>query len=125
MARKVLYRVRDNSVMQYKLAKKEYDNAKIYHDKAYAKLLRSAKAVLRLYVPLKNAVSDNDWSSKKITRVKLANKSKNIELTLIDTVNGVSKETYWKFPSWMMGADKDKVVEGLQQQIEEQGKKYK
>lgn len=124
MALKVLYRVRDNSVAQYKLAKKEYDNAKIYHDKAYAKLIRSAKTVLSLYVPLKNAVSDVDWSEKKITRVKLANKGKNIELALVHRVDGVSRETYWKFPSWMMGADKDKVVEGLKQQIEEQGKKY-
>lgn len=123
MALKLRSRIQNSVVAKYKAAKKELEEQKRFHDRAYASLIRAANTVLKYYVPLKNEVSDVDWSMKKIVRAKLVHNSKYIELTL-NHHSDPSKESYWKFPAWMIDADRDRVIEGLKQQVAEQGKKY-
>jgi hypothetical protein len=116
-------RIQNSTVSKYKAAKKEFEEQKRFYDRAYADLIRAANIVLKQYVPLKNQVSDVDWSQKKIVRVKLVHNSKYVELTM--SHNESLKESFWKFPAWMIEADRDRTIEGLKQQIAEQGKKYK
>ena len=123
MALKLRSRIQNSVVAKYKAAKNEFEEQKRFYDRSYAALIRAANTVLKSYVPLKNEVSDVDWSMKKIVRAKLVHNSKYIKLTL-NHHSDPSKESYWKFPAWMIDADRDRVIEGLKQQIVEQGKKY-
>ena len=101
----------------------EYKEAKTAYESAYAKLKAEATRVLKLYVPLKHAVSDRNWLDKYITAIKIANGGKTVELTLEYNIEN-SVVSYWKFPTWMIGADTDRSVEGLTQIIEEDSRKF-
>jgi hypothetical protein len=101
----------------------EYKEAKTAYESAYAKLKDEATRVLKLYVPLKHAVSDRNWSGKYITDIKIANGGKTVELTLEYNIEN-SVMSYWKFPSWMIGADTDRIVEGLTQIIEDDRQRF-
>ena len=101
----------------------EYKESKTAYESAYAKLKAEATRVLKLYAPLKHAVSDRNWSGKYITALKVANGGKTVELTLEYNIEN-SVVSYWKFPSWMIGADTDRIVQGLTQIIEEDRQRF-
>ena len=124
---KVVHRgraVRKNQLLSaFVERQEEYKEAKTAYESAYTKLKAEATRVLKLYVPLKHAVSDRDWSSKYITALKIANGGKTVELTLEYNIEN-SMVSYWKFPSWMIGASEERIVEGLKQIIEEDGRRF-
>lgn len=103
----------------------EYAEAKTAYDTAYAKLKAEATRVLKLYAPLKNAVSDRDWSNKTIDKIKVTKSGRVIELELyLSSRYGYEHVSYWEFPSWMIGSTDERIVEGLKQIIEEDGQRF-
>lgn len=117
-------RVKNKTVFKFLTAKSEHQAAKIAFDVAYAELMREAKRVFNIFVPLKNAVSDRSWAGKQINKLKVTRGGKAIELTLVYNIEN-SKESYWEFPTWMIGADVDRITDGIQEMLHEQGLKYK
>jgi hypothetical protein len=100
----------------------EYKEAKTAYESAYAKLKAEATRVLKLYAPLKNAVSDRNWDGKRIVSAKLTKSARVIELVLNTNGSyGYTHESFWEFPSWMIGADTDRIVDGLKQIIQDDG----
>ena len=100
----------------------EYTEAKAAFTSAYDKLVAEANRILKLYVPLKNAVSDRKWDGKRIVSVKLTKSARVIELVLnTNSSFGYTHESFWEFPSWMIGATDDRIVEGLKQIIHDDG----
>lgn len=99
----------------------EYKEAKTAYESAYEKLKSEATRVLKLYAPLKNAVSDRNWSNKVIDKLKVKKSGRVIELELHQSGDHVS---YWEFPSWMIGANTDTIVEGLNKIIEEDRQRF-
>lgn len=117
--------VRKNQVLSTFVERKaEYEEAKIYFDSAYAKLKVEADKVLKLYVPLKNAVSNVNWDRKCITAIKISNGGKMIEVTLIENGTYDDHKSFWKFPAWMIGSTSDRIIEGLNIIIEEDSKRF-
>lgn len=116
-------RVKNKTVFKFLTAKNEHQAAKIAFDSAYAELMREAKRVFKIFVPLKNAVSDRSWSGKQISKLKVTRAGKAIELTLVYNIEN-SRESYWEFPAWMIGADADRITAGVQEMLHEQGLKY-
>lgn len=102
--------------------KAELQEATVDYDKAYTKLNLEATRVLRLYAPLKNAVSNRDWSRKHIKNIKITNMGKMIELALC--VDFYSQISYWRFPSWMIGSTDERIVEGLKKIIQEDAERF-
>lgn len=113
--------VRKNQVLSSFVERKtELEEATASYKKAYAKLESEANRVLQLYIPLKNAVSTRRWNGKKITKIKIANGGKTIELTLYEHGSyGYEHESYWKFPAWMVGSTTERITEGLKKIIDE------
>lgn len=118
--------VRKNQVLASFLERQaEYAEAKTAYDSAYAKLKAEANRVLKLYAPLKNAVSDRNWSIKTIDKISVKKSGRIIELELYQSSRyGYEHLSYWEFPSWMIGASEDRIVEGLKQIIEEDSKRF-
>ena len=63
-------RVKNAVVSKFLTASDELSAAQVALDSAYAELLRETKKVYNIFVPLKNEVSDTDWSTKTISKVK-------------------------------------------------------
>jgi len=113
--------VRKNQVLSSFVERKsELAEATASYEKAYAKLKADANRVLQLYVPLKNAVSTKRWDRKRITKIKIVCGGQMLELTLYEHgSHGYEHKSYWKFPSWMIGATTERIVEGLNKIIDE------
>lgn len=112
-------------IATYLERKEEYDEAKRIYDSAYAAIATEATRVLKLYAPLKNAVSDRNWNGKFIKKLKVTKSGRVIDLVLGQTGSyGYEHETYWEFPSWMIGAADDRIIEGLKKIIEEDGQRF-
>lgn len=118
--------VRKNQMLAAFLERKEeYDEAKRTYDASYAKLVAEATRVLKLYAPLKNAVSDRNWNGKIINKLKVTKSGRVIDLVLHQSGSyGYEHESFWEFPSWMIGATDDRIVEGLQKIIEEDSVRF-
>lgn len=118
--------VRKNQLLASFLERQaEFAEAKTAYDSAYAKLKAEATRVLKLYVPLKNAVSDRNWSNKTIDKISVKKSGRVIELELyLSSRYGCEHVSYWEFPSWMIGSTDERIVEGLKQIIEEDGKRF-
>lgn len=118
--------VRKNHIIaSYLERKEEYDESKRSYDSAYTKLVAEATRVLKLYVPLKNAVSDRNWSGKVISKLKVTKSGRVIDLVLHQSGSyGYEHESFWEFPSWMIGAAEDRIIEGLKKIIEEDSQRF-
>jgi hypothetical protein len=116
-------RVKNKTVFKFLTARDGFQEAKIALDIVYAELMREAKKVFNIFVPLKNSVSDKSWSGKQISKLKVIRGGKYIELTLTYNIEN-SKESFWEFPVWMIGADADRITAGIQEMLHEQGLRY-
>ena len=116
-------RVKNKTVFKFLTARDGFQEAKIALDVVYAELMREAKKVFNIFVPLKNAVSDRSWAGKQISKLKVIRGGKYIELTLTYNIEN-SKESFWEFPVWMIGADTDRITAGIQEMLREQGLRY-
>lgn len=127
-----LRRVRNKIVADLIVARDEFDAADRKLMAAQAETIRHVEAVLKIYVPLKNAVSDADWSIKRVVRVKPVNNGANLEVTLHSPIYveiygqqmETFKESFWKIPSWMVGSTPDRIQQGLIDQLAEQSLRY-
>lgn len=117
-------RVKNAVVSKFLTAKDEHGAAQVALDSAYAELLLETKKVYNIFVPLKNAVSDTDWGSKTISKVKATKSGRVIEVKLQNKTDP-RKESYWEFPAWMIGASVDRITDGIQDLLTEQGLQYK
>lgn len=116
-------RVKNKTVFKFLTARSEHQAARIAFDVAHAELMREAKKVFNIFVPLKNAVSDKSWTGKQISKLKVIRGGKYIELTLTYDIEN-SKESFWEFPVWMIGAEADRISDGIQEMLREQGLRY-
>ena len=117
-------RVKNAVVSKFLTANDELSAAQVALDSAYAELLRETKKVYNIFVPLKNEVSDTDWSTKTISKVKATKSGRVIEVKLQNKTEP-NKESYWEFPAWMIGASDDRITDGIQEMLTEQGLQYK
>ena len=116
-------RVKNKTVSKFLTARDSFQEAKIELEVVYAEFMRDANKIFKIFVPLKNAVSDQDWSGKRISKLKVTRAGRTIELTLVYNIEN-SRESYWEFPTWMIGAETDRITDGIQEMLREQGLKY-